>query len=64
MTFTDVNERRTKLEESGSQISENKVQITDQDSESSESAVTDTMIEEPQTEVKRIVAVRCALAIK
>ncbi|KAK7173497.1 hypothetical protein R3I93_003346 [Phoxinus phoxinus] len=56
----DVNERRTKLEKSGSQISENKVQITDQDSEPSESAVTDTMIEEPQTEVKRIVPVSCS----
>ncbi|XP_077087626.1 uncharacterized protein bdp1 isoform X3 [Siphateles boraxobius] len=48
----DVNQRRTKLGESESQISEN----TDQDSEPSESAVTDTMIEEPQTEVKRIVS--------
>ncbi|KAG1937241.1 transcription factor TFIIIB component B'' [Pimephales promelas] len=52
----DVNERGTKLEKSGSQISENKVQIQT-DSEASESAVTDTMIEEPQTEGKRIVPV-------
>jgi len=63
MTFTDVNERGTKLEKSRSQISENKVQIQT-DSEASESALPDTMIEEPQTEGKRIVPVRCALAIK
>lgn len=46
-----------------SQISENEAQITDRkehDSESIESDVTDTMIEEPQTEVKRIVPVSCS----
>lgn len=67
ITFTDMTERRTELEKSSSQISENEDQITDQeehDSELSESDVTDTMIEEPQTEVKRIVPVRCALAVK
>lgn len=68
ITFTDMTERRTELEKSPSQISENEDQTTDReehDSEPSESDVTsDTMIEEPQTELKRIVPVRCALAVK
>lgn len=45
-------------------MSENEDQITDkdeQDSEPVESEVTDTMIEEPQAELK-IISVRCALA--
>ncbi|XP_067294392.1 transcription factor TFIIIB component B'' homolog isoform X2 [Pseudorasbora parva] len=56
----DVTERRTKLEKSQSQISENENQITDReeyDSEPSEFDVIDTMIEEPQADVKRIVPV-------
>ncbi|XP_048045001.1 transcription factor TFIIIB component B'' homolog isoform X3 [Megalobrama amblycephala] len=59
----DMTERRTELEKSSSQISENEDQITDQeehDSELIESDVTDTMIEEPQTEGKRIVPVSCS----
>ncbi len=65
MTFTDVPNRRSEFERSPCQMSENEDRITDQeeqDSQSVESEVTDTMIEEPQTELKRIIPVRCAVA--
>lgn len=58
-------ERRREFERSPSQTSENEDRITDQeeqDSEAVESEVTDTMIEEPQTEQKRIIPIRCAVA--
>lgn len=62
MTFTDVPERRREFERSPSQTSENEDRITDREEQDSESEVTDTMIEEPQTELKRINPVRCAVA--
>lgn len=65
VTFTDVPERRREFVRSPSQTSENEDLITDQeeeDSEPVESEVTDVMIEESQTELKRIFPVRCALA--
>ncbi len=65
MTFTDVPNRRSEFERSPCQTSENEDRITDQeeqDSQSVESEVTDTVIEEPQTELKRIIPVRCAVA--
>ncbi|KAF4113014.1 transcription factor TFIIIB component B'' homolog isoform X2 [Onychostoma macrolepis] len=58
----DVPERR-EFERSPSQTSENEDRITDQegqDSETVESEVKDTMIEEPQTELKRVVPVSCS----
>ncbi|XP_016333089.1 uncharacterized protein LOC107681318 [Sinocyclocheilus anshuiensis] len=59
----DVPERRGEFERSPSRTSENEDRITDQeeqDSEAVESEVTDTMIEEPQTELKRIIPVSCS----
>ncbi|XP_026067124.1 uncharacterized protein LOC113049195 isoform X4 [Carassius auratus] len=63
LTFTDEPERRGDFERSPSRPSENEDRITDreeQDSEAVESEVTDTMIEEPQTELKRIIPVSCS----
>uniref|UniRef100_A0A9J7YUG2 Myb-like domain-containing protein n=1 Tax=Cyprinus carpio carpio TaxID=630221 RepID=A0A9J7YUG2_CYPCA len=59
----DVPERRREFERSPSGTSENEDRITDQeeqDSEAVESEATDTMIEEPQTEQKRITPVSCS----
>ncbi|XP_016305020.1 transcription factor TFIIIB component B'' homolog [Sinocyclocheilus anshuiensis] len=59
----DVPERRREFDRSPSQTSENEDQITDQeeqDSEPVESEVTDAMIEESQTELKRIIPVSCS----
>ncbi|XP_059405258.1 transcription factor TFIIIB component B'' homolog [Carassius carassius] len=59
----DEPERRGEFKRSPSRLSENEDRITDreeQDSEAVESEVTDTMIEEPQTELKRIIPVSCS----
>ncbi|XP_059403153.1 transcription factor TFIIIB component B'' homolog [Carassius carassius] len=63
LTSVDVPERRGEFDGSPSQTSENEDLITDQeeeDSEPVESEVTDTMIEESQTELKRIIPVSCS----
>ncbi|XP_052413806.1 transcription factor TFIIIB component B'' homolog isoform X5 [Carassius gibelio] len=59
----DEPERRGEFERSPSRPSENEDRITDreeQDSGAVESELTDTMIEEPQTELKRIIPVSCS----
>ncbi|XP_042613243.1 transcription factor TFIIIB component B'' homolog isoform X3 [Cyprinus carpio] len=60
----DVPERRREFDRSPSQTSENEDLITDQKEEDSEpvaSEVTDVMIEESQTELKRIFPVSCSV---